>query len=81
VALGAADAGVATRDAALAYGLHFVPLAEERYDLVIPVVLLTDVRVQRLLDTLSAAPCRQELAALGYDVSACGQRVAELAAA
>lgn len=81
VALGAADTGVATRDAALAYGLHFVPLAEERYDLVIPQSLLVDARVQRLLDTVSAAPCRQELAALGYDVSACGQRVAELAAA
>jgi hypothetical protein len=37
--------------------------------------------VQRLLDTLSTAPYRQELAALGYDVSDCGQRVAELAAA
>ncbi len=81
VAMGAADTGVATRDAALAYGLHFVPLAEERYDLVLPQPLLSDTRVQRLLDTLSAAPCRRELAALGYDVSRCGERVAELAAA
>lgn len=81
VAMGAADTGVATRDAALAYGLHFVPLAEERYDLVIPQALLGDARVQRLLDTLSAGPCRQELGALGYDMSACGERVAELAAA
>ncbi|MEY4546733.1 MAG: hypothetical protein RL685_2928 [Pseudomonadota bacterium] len=81
VAMGAADAGVATRDAALAYGLHFVPLAEERYDLLIPQPLLDDARVQRLLDTLSTAPYRQELAALGYDVRSCGQRVAELSAA
>ena len=28
VALGAADVGIATRDAALAYGLDFVPLRE-----------------------------------------------------
>jgi molybdate-binding protein len=81
VAMGAADAGVATRDAALAYGLHFVPLAEERYDLLIPQQLLDDARVQRLLDTLTTAPYRQELAALGYDVRNCGQRVAELSAA
>jgi len=33
--LGAADVGVATRDAAIAFGLGFVPLAEERYDLVV----------------------------------------------
>jgi molybdate-binding protein len=81
VAMGAADVGVATRDAALAYGLCFVALAEERYDLLIPQQLLEDARVQRLLDTLSTAPYRQELAALGYDVRNCGQRVAELAAA
>lgn len=81
VAMGAADTGVATRDAALAYGLHFVPLAEERYDLVIPQALLADARVQRLLDTLSTAHCRQELAALGYDLRSCGERVAELTAA
>ncbi|HMU38253.1 MAG TPA: substrate-binding domain-containing protein [Pseudomonadota bacterium] len=36
ITLGAADAGIASRDAALAFGLSFFPLAEERYDLVIP---------------------------------------------
>ena len=33
---GVADAGVSSEPAALAYGLNFVPLAEERFDLVIP---------------------------------------------
>lgn len=78
VAIGAADAGVATRDAAIAYGLPFIPLAEERYDLALPLLALEDPRVQRLLDELTVAPLRQELASLGYDVRHCGDRVAEL---
>jgi len=81
VSMGAADVGVATRDAALAFGLHFVPLAEERYDLVVPRSALEDPRVQRLFDTLSASVFQRELACLGYDVRASGERVAELSAA
>jgi len=81
VAMGAADTGLATRDVALAFGLHFVPLAEERYDLVVPRSALEDPRVQRLFDTLSASVFQRELACLGYDVRASGERVAELSAA
>ena len=81
VSMGAADVGVATRDAALAFGLHFLPLAEERYDLVVPRPALEDPRVQRLLDTLSASVFQRELGCLGYDVKASGDRVAELSAA
>ena len=36
IARGGADAGVGVRAAARAHGLDFVPLFEERYDLVIP---------------------------------------------
>ncbi len=81
VSLGASDVGVATRDAALAFGLRFVPLAEERYDLVIPQPLFRDVRVERLLDVLVSHASRRELEALGYDVSSAGNRVAEVEAA
>jgi molybdate-binding protein/DNA-binding XRE family transcriptional regulator len=81
IALGAADAGIATRDAALAFDLPFLPLAEERYDLVIPRDSLSDPRIQRLLDTMTGASFRRELASLGYDMRQCGQRIAELRAA
>lgn len=81
VAIGAGDVGVATRDAALAFGLTFVPLAEERYDLAIPESGLEDQRIVRLLDALSAAPLRRELASLGYDVRCSGDRVADVSAA
>jgi putative molybdopterin biosynthesis protein len=81
IALGAADVGVATRDAALAFGLDFVPLAEERYDVVVPRAELADPRLQRLLDTMTTAAYRRELSALGYDVQACGDRVADIGSA
>lgn len=81
IALGAADVGLATADAALAFGLHFVPLTEERYDLVLPAALLGDVRLERLLDVMTSSAFGRELAALGYDVRSCGERVAEIPAA
>jgi len=81
VALGAADTGIATRDAALLMDLDFVPLTEERYDLVIPAESNADPRIQRLLDGLSELGFRRELARLGYDVRSCGDRVAEVIAA
>jgi molybdate-binding protein/DNA-binding XRE family transcriptional regulator len=81
VSMGAADTGMATRDAALAFGLHFVPLAEERYDLVVPRATFGDPRLQRLFDTLSSSVFQRELSCLGYDVRTAGERVAELSAA
>jgi molybdate-binding protein len=79
--MNAADAGVATRDAALALGLNFVPLCEERYDLVVSKALLEDPRVERLFGALASREVRAELTALGYDVSSAGSHVADVGAA
>ncbi|HEY3494458.1 MAG TPA: substrate-binding domain-containing protein [Polyangiaceae bacterium] len=81
IRLGAADTGVATRDAAIAFGHDFIPLASERYDLALPLDDLADPRLARLIDALTTTPVRRELAALGYDVGAAGTRVAEIRAA
>ncbi len=81
VAMGAADAGVATRDAAMAFGLGFVPLAEERYDLAVPRSGLTDPKLERLFGVLASSAFRRELSVLGYDVRPAGERVAEVQAA
>jgi molybdate-binding protein/DNA-binding XRE family transcriptional regulator len=81
VSLGAADVGVATQDAALGFGLGFVPLREERYDLAIPRSALEDPRLSRLFDVLRSGTFRRELASLGYDASASGDQVAEIDAA
>jgi putative molybdopterin biosynthesis protein len=79
IAAGLADAGVASEPAALAYGLAFVPLADERFDLVIPAAQAAAREVQGLLKVLSSRWLLDQLASLpGYDPSHCGERVATL---
>ena len=74
VASGTADAGLGIRAAARALELDFVPLAQERYDLVIPQTHYEDERVQGMLALLQAADFRQAVADLpGYDVTLMGQ--------
>lgn len=77
VRTGDADCCVATRAAARVFGLDFVPLVSERYDLVIRKQHLALPAVQLLLDTLNRTALRRELEGLGgYDASAAGKRVA-----
>jgi putative molybdopterin biosynthesis protein len=79
IAAGLADAGVASEPAALAYGLAFVPLAAERFDLVIPAGMTGTREVQGLLRVLSSSWLLGQLASLpGYDVTQCGARIASL---
>jgi putative molybdopterin biosynthesis protein len=78
---GLADAGVASEPAALAYGLAFVPLASERFDLVIPAAQAGSREIQGLLKVLSSSWLLDQLAGLpGYDPSHCGEHVATLQA-
>ena len=73
VQCGAADAGVAVEGVALAAGLGFVPVAEERFDLVVSASLADHGPVARLLDALDDAAFRAEAAELpGYDVALAG---------
>ena len=73
VAEGLADAGVGVRAAAVAYDLGFVPLGEERYDLVVPRHFLDVPAVQALLDHLARPNLRAQVEALGgYDVATMG---------
>jgi putative molybdopterin biosynthesis protein len=73
---GLADCCVATASAARAFGLDFVALTRERYDLVVARRHLEFAPVQRLLETLSQAALRRELETLcGYDTRETGQRV------
>jgi molybdopterin molybdotransferase/putative molybdopterin biosynthesis protein len=73
---GAADGCIATRAAARVFGLSFIPLASERYDLVIRRPHLDLPGVETLLDILSRSAFRRELESLGgYDTRAAGQRM------
>ena len=57
IAAGLADAGIASEPAALAYGLAFVPLTAEHFDLVIPAEQAGTREVQALLKVLSSRGC------------------------
>jgi molybdate-binding protein len=74
---GRADCCIATRAAARVFGLGFLPLLAERYDLVIRKPDLDRPEMQVLLDALGRAAFRRELEGLGgYDAAASGTRVA-----
>ncbi len=72
---GAADVGVAIESVALEAGLTFLPLVEERFDLVLPAESADAPPVSRLVDALVGDPTfRTELDHLpGYDGSISGQ--------
>jgi molybdate-binding protein len=79
VARGQADAGPGIMAVAQALGLDFLPIQEERYDLVIPLEFMNAPAVQAMLDVVVSRPFQEELAALGgYDSSKAGTVVAEL---
>ena len=77
IAANLADAGVASEPAAMAYGLGFLPLAAERFDLVIPARQAGSREVQALRKVLASPWLLTQLDCLpGYDPSRCGDRVA-----
>jgi putative molybdopterin biosynthesis protein len=81
IAAGLAEAGVASEPAALAYGLRFIPLAAERFDLVIPAGVAGSREVQGLIKVLSSRWLLDQLGSLpGYDAATCGEHVATLPA-
>jgi molybdate-binding protein/DNA-binding transcriptional regulator YhcF (GntR family) len=76
VASGDADVGLGLLAAARAYGLDFVPLARERYDLVMRTVDRERPPLRNLLDLTSSAEFRAVVAELGgYDTSRTGEEV------
>ena len=73
---GHADCCFATKTAACVFGLDFIPLESERYDLVIHKRNLSHPSMQILLDTLSRTSFRRELEGLGgYDTRMAGDRI------
>jgi len=73
IAGGLADAGISSEPAALAYGLDFIPLACEQFDLVLPAKHAACREVQGLLRVLTSPWLLAQLAGLpGYDPASCG---------
>ncbi|MGB1657007.1 MAG: substrate-binding domain-containing protein [Longimicrobiales bacterium] len=67
------DVGVAIESAALDHGLDFIPLSEERFDLVLPESLIDHEPVARFLGVIDEPAFRAEVGGLpGYDLSLAG---------
>ncbi len=73
---GLADVGLGIHAAACKAGLDFVPLFQERFDLVMPVSLLDSPGMQPLLNSLQSAEIRRIIQNLkGYDASETGKQM------
>jgi len=75
VANGSVDAGLGIRAAANALDLEFVPVAEERYDLIIPTSFQNDYKIRALLDLIRTKSEFHEtiLSLGGYNLRDCGK--------
>jgi putative molybdopterin biosynthesis protein len=73
IAEGQATAGVGISAAAAAYGLGFVPLGEERYDLAVPWEIWDTAALVALREVVTSSHFKEAILALGgYDVSLTG---------
>ncbi len=78
IASGRADCGLGIAAAAQALDLDFVPLFQERYDLVIPKQFATDELLAPLFGLLADSAFRKAVSQLtGYDVSVMGTIILE----
>jgi putative molybdopterin biosynthesis protein len=76
VAAGRADTGLGIMAAARAFGLDFVPVTREPYDLVVPVAVRDGPLLAPLWALLDSDPFRAEVAALGgYATEEMGRRI------
>jgi len=79
IAAGQGDVGVTLRVAAEAYGLGFVPIREEHYDLAVPEREMQSAAVRAMLEALNSSRFASEVAGLcGYDTSEMGAVAARL---
>ena len=76
VAQGRANAGIGLLAAARRFGLDFIPLFQERYDLVLPEEDLSLPPLQPLFELLNSGQYRQAVAELsGYETAHTGERL------
>ena len=72
---GLADVGIGVETVAKFFGLEFIPLREERYDLIMRADFLgTHLMSSKFLDAVVSQPFRREIEALGgYNLSEVGK--------
>lgn len=75
VAEGAADVGLGILAAARTFGLGFVPIDWERYELVVPAASASEPSIEALLDIIDSQEFRRVVEALGgYDTTSTGDQ-------
>jgi len=78
VAEGSVDAGLGILSAAEAFSLDFVPVAKERYDIIIPKEYHPSLKIQKLLTIIRSEKFRKKVLSLGgYDLSQSGKVIKE----
>jgi putative molybdopterin biosynthesis protein len=71
-----ADAGLGILPAAKAMNLDFVPVAKERYDLIIPSLYFEDEKIKRVIQVIRSAEFKEMVLRMGgYDVSKTGDEL------
>lgn len=79
IATGAADAGPGLRAIAEEWGLEFIPLGEERYDLVFARNVFESARGRAFLEAIHSKEFRHAAAAFtGYDLTQSGRIIARI---
>jgi putative molybdopterin biosynthesis protein len=80
VAAGKADVGMGIQSAARAFGLDFIPITKERYDLIIPHEHMRDYPIAAALAAINSDDFKDQVDTLGgYDTAETGNVVAQLA--
>jgi putative molybdopterin biosynthesis protein len=76
IASGVADTGLGILPAAKAMNLDFVPIAKERYDVIIPWIYFADEKVQKVIETIRSDEFKRMVFQMGgYDVSRTGEEL------
>ena len=76
VASGMVDAGLGILPAAKAMNLDFIPVAKERYDLIIPSIYFEDEKIQKVIETIRSKEFKKMVLQMGgYDVSRTGEEL------
>ena len=78
VAEGSVDAGLGILSAAKVFGLDFVPVAKERYDIIMPKEYHSSLKIRKLLTIIRSEKFRKKVLNLGgYDLSQSGKVIKE----
>jgi len=78
IASGVADAGLGILPAAKVMNLDFIPIAKERYDLVIPSIYFEDEKMKKVIEIIRSEEFKKMVFQMGgYDVSRTGEELSE----